>query len=50
MTPSIRIALEDLGLAGVAIVYPGERRYRLNERIEVVPLSALAKPGRLFLK
>lgn len=49
VTPSIRIALEDLGLAAVAIVYPGERRYRLNERVEVVPLKTLAEPGRLFV-
>lgn len=47
-TPSIRIALEDLQLERVAVVYPGTRRYALADRVEAVPLSALAEPGRLF--
>jgi hypothetical protein len=50
MTPSIRIALEDLGLERVAVVYPGDRRYLLDERVEVVPLRELARPGVLFSK
>ncbi|MFQ5719709.1 MAG: ATP-binding protein [Acidobacteriota bacterium] len=49
-TPSIRIALEDLGLDRVAVVYPGSRRYRMSDHVEVVPLHALAEPGRLFDK
>ncbi len=48
ITPSIRIALADLGLARVAIVYPGDRRFALDERVEAVPLTALAQPGSLF--
>ncbi len=48
MTPSIRIALADLGLERVAVVYPGTRRYALADRVEAVPLDALAEPGRLF--
>lgn len=48
MTPSIRIALEDLGLEHIAVVYPGTRRYPLADRVEAVPLATLAKPGRLF--
>ncbi len=48
MTPSIRIALEDLGLERVAIVYPGAKRYPLSDRVEAVPLATLAEPGRLF--
>lgn len=48
LTPSIRVALEDLGLAKVAVVYPGSKRYSLSDRVEVVPLNALAEPGRLF--
>ena len=48
MTPSIRIALEDLGLERVAVVYPGTKRYPLAERVEAVPLATLAEPGRLF--
>ena len=48
LTPSIRIALEDLQLERVAVVYPGTRRYALADRVEAVPLSVLAEPGRLF--
>lgn len=43
MTPSIRIALEDLKLEKVAIVYPGEKRYPLNDQVEVVPVDELVK-------
>ncbi len=48
MTPSIRIALGDLGLERVAVVYPGTKRFPLAERVEAVPLDSLAEPGRLF--
>lgn len=48
LTPSIRIAMEDLGLDRVAVVYPGSKRYPLGPRVEVVPLAALSRPGRLF--
>jgi hypothetical protein len=48
LTPSIRIALEDLQLERVAVVYPGSRRYALADRVEAVPLSVLAEPGGLF--
>jgi uncharacterized protein len=41
MTPSMRIALQDLALDALYVVYPGERRYGLAERVEAVPLSAL---------
>ncbi len=50
LTPSIRIAIEDLGLDRVAIVYPGVKRFALNERVEAVPIGALAKPASLFGK
>lgn len=48
MTPSIRVALADLGLERVAIVYPGSKRYAIGDRVEAVPLTTLAEPGRLF--
>ena len=34
-----RIALEDLKLERIVVVYPGTRRYPLAERVEVVPLA-----------
>ncbi len=42
MTPSIRTALSDLGLAAIAVVYPGTKRYPMAENVEAVPLSDLA--------
>jgi hypothetical protein len=48
LTPSIRIALDGLGLTRVAVVYPGSKRFALADRVEAVPLNALAEPGRLF--
>jgi hypothetical protein len=41
MTPSMRIALHDLALDALYVMYPGERRYRLSERVEVVPLASV---------
>jgi predicted AAA+ superfamily ATPase len=48
MTPSIRNALQDLPLDRVAVLYPGDRRYLLADRVEAVPLHALAERGSLF--
>ena len=41
LTPSMRIALQDLELDALYVVYPGDRRYTLAQRVEAVPLSAL---------
>lgn len=49
LTPSIRTAIEDLGLERVAIIYPGSKRFAIHDRAEVVPLASLAEPGRLFV-
>jgi hypothetical protein len=45
LTPSMRIALEDLGLRHLTVLYPGERRYSLERRVDVVPLAELARRG-----
>ncbi len=47
MTPSIRIALEDLKLEHVAVVYPGEKRFTLAPKVEAVPLKDVPN-GPLF--
>ena len=39
MTKSIHVALQDLGLERVFIVYPGKQRYRIHEKVEVIPLT-----------
>ncbi len=41
LTPSMRIALEELKLRQIAVVYPGTRRYALAERVNAVPVEAL---------
>ena len=43
LPPSIRIAREDLQLERIAVVYPGNRRYNLNDNVEVVPIVAVAE-------
>ena len=39
MTRSLRVALEDLKLAHAYIVYPGSDEYRLDEKVDVLPLA-----------
>ena len=41
VTPSMRIALDDLKLDRLYVVYPGEQRFALTDGIEAVPLCAL---------
>lgn len=42
LTPSMRIALADLKLERIAVVYPGTKRYALAKGVGAVPLEALA--------
>ena len=42
LTPSMRIALDDLRLEHLLVLYPGTRRYPLSAHATVVPLSELA--------
>jgi predicted AAA+ superfamily ATPase len=48
MTPSIRIATEDLGLSRVAVIYPGRTRFPISPMVEAVPLRTLADGEALF--
>ena len=48
LTPSMRIACRDLGLERIAVIYPGARRYPLAERVEAIPLRALADEAPVF--
>ena len=41
LTPSMRIALADLKLEVLYVVYPGGKRYTLAKKVEVVPLTEL---------
>jgi predicted AAA+ superfamily ATPase len=40
-TRSMVESIQDLGLTKVYVIYPGERRYSLDDKIEVVPLKML---------
>jgi len=48
MTPSVRHALADLGLAKVAIIYPGKKRIPISENTEAVPLNSLGLGKPIF--
>ena len=37
MTPSMRIAQEDLELERIAVIYPGQKRYALDKKVSVIP-------------
>jgi predicted AAA+ superfamily ATPase len=39
LSPSIHIALSDLKLEKFFIIYPGTKRYPLNEKVEAMPLE-----------
>lgn len=44
LTPSMRIAMEDLKLDALYVVYPGLHRYAMGEGIEAVPLWSVLPP------
>jgi predicted AAA+ superfamily ATPase len=45
ITPSMLIALEDLKLEQLVVLYPGPTEYALSERVRVVPLGKVAEGG-----
>lgn len=46
LTPSMRIALQDLALDRLVVIYPGTQRFSMGARVEALPLMELA--GREF--
>ena len=42
LTKSMHVALADLELDALYVVYPGPTRYRLHRKVEVVPIAELA--------
>jgi len=44
-TRSMHSALEDLALERLFVVYPGEERFPLHERVEAVGLVVAARQG-----
>ncbi|MGK2942466.1 MAG: ATP-binding protein [Immundisolibacter sp.] len=45
LTPSLRIALDDLGLERIAVVYPGSKRFAVASAVEAVPLRDIWRGG-----
>lgn len=45
LTPSMRIALEDLKLDQLVVLYPGKKQYALNDKVTVMPLSVIGEEG-----
>lgn len=43
LTPSMRIAMRDLKLDALFVLYPGSKRHPLGERIEILPASAVVE-------
>ena len=48
LTPSMQIAMTDLKLDRIAVIYPGLKRYPLMDKIEAVPLQELSAGEGLF--
>ncbi len=48
ITPSMHIAMEDLQLERLIVIYPGAKSYPLSPRITVMPLSMVAKNTVVF--
>lgn len=48
MTPSIRHAQNDLGLAEVVVLYPGQKHYPLADGVSAKPLAELKTGRSLF--
>jgi uncharacterized protein len=46
LTASMQIALADLALDHLTVIYPGDRPYPLGEHVTVVPLAAIATGAR----
>jgi predicted AAA+ superfamily ATPase len=47
LTPSMKIAMQDLQLDRLIVFYPGEKAYPLADRIDVVPLVHLADTSKI---
>ena len=43
LTPSMKIALADLRLDHLYVLYPGEKTYALGKKVEVAPLAKFVK-------
>jgi uncharacterized protein len=49
LTPSMRIAIEDLRLDKLWVIYPGRQRYDLNKRVTAIPFDEAIAMKRIEL-
>ena len=49
LTPSMRIAVSDLALDQLTVLYPGNRVYELADRVRVAPFDSLVEEGPSIL-
>ena len=47
LTHSMHVALKDLKLERLSVIYPGTRRYRLHDRVEALPLRDATDADRI---
>lgn len=47
VTESMRVALKDLELDRLLVIYPGSKSYPLGDQIQAVPVSMLASPNAM---
>jgi predicted AAA+ superfamily ATPase len=43
LTPSMKIALHDLRLERILVIYPGTQRYKISDRIDAVPFEEVVQ-------
>jgi len=48
LTPSMRIALQDLQLDRLLVIYPGLHPYSLGENVQAIPLASLAESSTVL--
>lgn len=47
LTHSMQVALADLKLDRLTVIYPGARRYELHDKVKVLPLRDVADAERI---
>ena len=45
----MHIVIEDLGLEHLWVIYPGDQKYALDDKITVIPLKTISQVGETGL-
>ena len=46
----MHIAIEDLGLEHLWVIYPGDQKYALDDKITVIPLEEISQLANTMVK